>query len=170
MAPGIFAGGDAATGPASVIEAIAAGQRAAASIDRFLGGAGDLARFDAPPRPAEPGDPAPRGSARLAPATLPPAERLGGFRLVEERCDAAQATAEAARCLSCDRRFFSVRVDPTLCKSCGYCDEVCGPGVFARTDAFNEGGFHPYAATNEEACVGCLACLYVCPDFAVTIY
>jgi len=36
--PGVFAGGDVVTGPASVIEAIAAGQRAAAAIDRYLGG------------------------------------------------------------------------------------------------------------------------------------
>jgi NADPH-dependent glutamate synthase beta subunit-like oxidoreductase/CO/xanthine dehydrogenase FAD-binding subunit len=36
--PGVFAGGDAVTGPASVIEAIAAGQRAATAIDRYLGG------------------------------------------------------------------------------------------------------------------------------------
>jgi len=34
--PGIFAGGDAVTGPSTVIEAIAAGHRAADSIDRFL--------------------------------------------------------------------------------------------------------------------------------------
>jgi NADPH-dependent glutamate synthase beta subunit-like oxidoreductase/CO/xanthine dehydrogenase FAD-binding subunit len=36
--PGVFAGGDVVTGPASVIEAIAAGRRAATAIDRYLGG------------------------------------------------------------------------------------------------------------------------------------
>jgi heterodisulfide reductase subunit A len=39
--PGIFAGGDAVLGPATVIEAIAAGIRAAISIDRYLKGEGD---------------------------------------------------------------------------------------------------------------------------------
>ena len=39
-ARGVFAGGDAANGPATVIQAIAAGRRAAASIDRYLGGDG----------------------------------------------------------------------------------------------------------------------------------
>lgn len=34
--PGVFAGGDAVSGPATVIEAIVAGKRAAASIDRYL--------------------------------------------------------------------------------------------------------------------------------------
>lgn len=36
--PGIFAGGDVTSGPATVIEAIASGQRAAAGIDLFLQG------------------------------------------------------------------------------------------------------------------------------------
>lgn len=36
--PGVFAGGDAVTGPANAIEAIAAGKRAAASIDKYLSG------------------------------------------------------------------------------------------------------------------------------------
>ena len=35
--PGIFAGGDRATGPATVIRAIAAGKVAAANIDQYLG-------------------------------------------------------------------------------------------------------------------------------------
>jgi len=39
---GVFAGGDAANGPATVIEAIAAGRRAAVSIDQYLGGDGIL--------------------------------------------------------------------------------------------------------------------------------
>jgi NADPH-dependent glutamate synthase beta subunit-like oxidoreductase/CO/xanthine dehydrogenase FAD-binding subunit len=37
--PGLFAGGDAVLGPATVIEAIAAGQRAAVTIDLYLSGA-----------------------------------------------------------------------------------------------------------------------------------
>ena len=36
--PGVFAGGDAVLGPATVIEAIVAGKRAAVSIDRYLKG------------------------------------------------------------------------------------------------------------------------------------
>ena len=35
--PGIFAGGDCVTGPATVIRAIAAGKVAAANIDEYLG-------------------------------------------------------------------------------------------------------------------------------------
>jgi len=39
--PGVFAGGDVVSGPATVIEAIAAGRRAAVSIDCYLKGEGD---------------------------------------------------------------------------------------------------------------------------------
>ena len=36
-APGVFAGGDCVTGPATAIRAIAAGKVAAANIDNYLG-------------------------------------------------------------------------------------------------------------------------------------
>jgi NADPH-dependent glutamate synthase beta subunit-like oxidoreductase len=39
---GVWAGGDAVTGPSSVIGAIAAGRTAASSIDKFLGGNGNI--------------------------------------------------------------------------------------------------------------------------------
>ncbi len=77
--------------------------------------------------------------------------------------------AEAGRCLSCDLRAFDVHINPAVCKDCGYCKEVCRLGVFARTTGFNAGGYRPYRAENSAACVGCLECLYICPDFAITI-
>ena len=45
---GIFAGGDAALGPASVVEAIAQGHKAAESIDAFIRGAASIRSTDAP--------------------------------------------------------------------------------------------------------------------------
>ncbi|MBT8224621.1 MAG: FAD-dependent oxidoreductase, partial [Dactylosporangium sp.] len=49
---GVFAGGDAVTGTRSVVEAVAAGRRAASAIDRYLGGNGDIKDvfFDREPR------------------------------------------------------------------------------------------------------------------------
>jgi NAD-dependent dihydropyrimidine dehydrogenase PreA subunit len=165
----IFAGGDAVSGPASVIEAIAHGQKAAAAIDRCLGGGGDLGILAQPRHVPGPGEAAPRGSARAQAATLALPERLHGFALIEQACDAPPAMQEAARCLGCDLSAFVVSVDAAVCKACGYCAEVCGLGVFAPTGDFNAGGYQPYRAADSGACVGCLECLYVCPDFAITV-
>ena len=104
---GVFAGGDAVTGPASVVEAIAAGKKAAASIHRYLGGQGFVSDL---PQVA---DPAPyfgreegfASVARVAVPALPVSERVPGFAEVELGYDEALAVAEAKRCLQCDVRF-----------------------------------------------------------------
>lgn len=166
---GIFAGGDAVTGPASIIDAIAQGRRAAAAIDRFLGGRGDLERFAHAQALTEPHTPASRGSARNLWRAIPVEARLGGFALVEEAYSKEAALREANRCLSCDLIAYDVRIDAARCKDCGYCKEVCALDVFTRTEEFNAGGYRVYAAAKAENCVGCLRCLYVCPDFAITI-
>lgn len=167
--PGIFAGGDAVTGPSSIIVAIAHGRTAAAAIDRHLGGDGDLQRF-ARARPAtELREGSPRGSHQHRPGHIPLATRLAGFALVEHAFDAKTATAEASRCLSCDLLAFDVQVDAALCKDCGYCDEVCGLDVFARSDSYHASGYRPYVAAHADRCIGCLRCIYICPDFAITV-
>jgi NAD-dependent dihydropyrimidine dehydrogenase PreA subunit len=95
--------------------------------------------------------------------------RLGGFALVEEAYSRETALREATRCLSCDLFAYDVRVDAARCKDCGYCKEVCTLDVFTRSDEFNAGGYRSYVAAKAENCVGCLRCLYICPDFAITI-
>ncbi len=166
---GVFAGGDAATGPASIIDAIAQGRLASASIDRFLGGDGDLERFAVANADGEHRKPAPRGTVRRTWQNIPPDARLGGFALVECAYDKDSAMQEASRCLSCDRLAYDVQVDAALCKDCGYCKEVCALDVFARSDDFNASGYRPYVPAKVENCIGCLRCLYICPDFAITV-
>jgi NADPH-dependent glutamate synthase beta subunit-like oxidoreductase len=99
---GIFAGGDAVTGPASVIEAIAHGRQAAISIDRYFGGEGNIEEVLAPPE----GEVAPLGEAdeerRPETPTRPVKERLDNFAQVELGYDKETATREANRCLHCD--------------------------------------------------------------------
>ena len=167
--PGLFAGGDAVTGPSSIIVAIAQGRTAAAAIDRHLGGNGDLQRFGSARPQAELREGAPRGSLQHLPGHIPLATRLAGFALAEEAFDEGTAAAEAGRCLSCDLLAYDVQVDAALCKDCGYCDEVCGLDVFARSDAFHASGYRPYLAAHAERCIGCLRCIYICPDFAITV-
>jgi formate dehydrogenase (NADP+) beta subunit len=166
---GIFAGGDAVTGPASIIDAIAQGRRASAAIDRFLGGSGDLERFACKKPLTELRAPAPRGSTRNQWHSLCAEARLGSFAPVEEAYGEETAIHEANRCLSCDLLAYDVHIDAALCKDCGYCKEVCALDVFTRSDDFNASGYRPYVAAQAENCIGCLRCLYICPDFAITV-
>jgi formate dehydrogenase (NADP+) beta subunit len=168
-AKGIFAGGDAATGPASIIAAIGQGRKASIAIDRFLGGTGVIDRLTDNATPADPPEASPRGTFRAAARTASPKKRLGDFEIVEKVYDPATAMREAGRCLSCDLREFDVAVNEAACKDCGYCREVCGLEIFARSDRFNPGGYRPTVASRAERCIGCLKCLYICPDFAITI-
>jgi NADH-quinone oxidoreductase subunit F len=99
---GIFVGGDVATGPATIVEAVAAGQRAAQAIDVFLGGKGELppdVGFASPGKPSESeAQTAPRQPVRAR----PPARRRGNFDEVVKGYSVQAACAEARRCLRCD--------------------------------------------------------------------
>jgi len=103
---GIFAGGDIAKGPSSVIEAIEAGRRAASSIDKFLGGDGIIDETLAERQTVisytgkrEEGF---ADQRRVETPTLPPAERIHEFLEVEQCLSDDQAVKEASRCLHCD--------------------------------------------------------------------
>ena len=80
----VFAGGDAATGPSSVVEAIGAGERAAAGIDEFLTGANHAfwRRDVEPPTFFDP-DADPVVVARHAVEELAVAQRVTNFDEVE---------------------------------------------------------------------------------------
>ena len=166
---GIFAGGDAVAGPASIIAAIGQGRRAGSAIDRFLGGDGAIDRLAHEKAPAALPQTLPRGTPRNEFQTISLKKRLEGFGLIEKAYDVRTAKHEAGRCLSCDLREFAVEVNPVVCKDCGYCREVCGLEVFGRSDQFNAGGYRPAVVERAERCIGCLRCLYICPDFAITI-
>lgn len=165
---GIFAGGDAVSGPSSIIEAIAQGRLASLSIDRFLGGSGNLpeALSDSADEPPET---APRGTTRPAPKTISLKRRCGTFDPLELSYTKKAAMGEAVRCLSCDLCDFDVTINALICKDCGYCREVCSLGIFEQSTDFNPSGYKPAVAVHTDRCIGCLRCLYICPDFAITI-
>jgi len=99
---GVFAGGDVASGPASVIEAIAAGRQVAISIDKYLGGSGEIDETLAPPEEAvTPLEEAEEGWRPQLP-TLPVDQRLSSFAEVELGLSEKMAIKEAKRCLRCD--------------------------------------------------------------------
>jgi len=99
---GVFAGGDCITGPASVIEAIAAGRRGAISIDKYFGGDGVIDEVLAPEEeaalpPIEEGE-----KYRPQLAYLPLDQRADGFAEVELGFSPELAIEESKRCLRCD--------------------------------------------------------------------
>jgi len=100
---GVFAGGDAVTGPATVIEAIAAGRQAAISIDRYLGGSGAIDETLASPEEVEILPEIEEGEKhRISIPTLTLSERLGSFAEVELSLGEEMAIEESMRCLRCD--------------------------------------------------------------------
>jgi formate dehydrogenase beta subunit len=156
-------------GPSTIIEAIAQGRLAAESIDRFLGGGGILPEEATAETDKVPPETALRGSTRPPVVRSAVKRRLEGFDPVERTYGANTAETEAARCLSCDLCDYEVAVNDLLCKDCGYCREVCTLGVFEQSDHFNPIGYKPAVAAHAEKCIGCLRCLYICPDFSIAI-
>ena len=86
--PGVFAAGDADTGPASGGGAIAGGRTAAAAADRYLGGDGDVSEQLAPEEPDN-----------------PVLGQIPGFAALTRECSGGDPSAEAARCLRCHLRL-----------------------------------------------------------------
>ncbi|MGC9530556.1 MAG: putative selenate reductase subunit YgfK [Candidatus Bipolaricaulaceae bacterium] len=114
-ADGVYGGGDACRGAATIVEACADGRRAAAAICRRLG-----VEFTPPPARFPELSPeellqvkAVRGKrlSRVQPPQLPPQERQS-FEVVEQTLPEAAARQEAARCLQCSAL-------------CDKCVEVC---------------------------------------------
>jgi heterodisulfide reductase subunit A len=115
--PGVFAGGDSVSGPATVIEAVAAGKNAALGIDAYLKGA-KIVRKKWPVARPDPGEV--KLTPRRARAEMPKLEKAkrSGFDEVELGFDEKTARAEAERCLNC-----------ALCSECMECVKVCQPAA-----------------------------------------
>jgi heterodisulfide reductase subunit A-like polyferredoxin len=117
--PGVFAGGDIVTGPATVIEAVAAGKRAAESIDGYLRGSGvEIQRFEDTLNPV-PEDLLPELKSmvkkpRATAKELPVDRRIKDFSEIETCFSEDEALAEAERCLNC-----------ALCSECNACVDAC---------------------------------------------
>ena len=97
--PGIFAGGDCVTGPATVIKAIGAGKVAAANIDEYLG-FNHLISVDIELPKVKLNERKPCARANMR--ELSTHERKNNFEEVEKGFTADEAAQESGRCLRCD--------------------------------------------------------------------
>jgi formate dehydrogenase beta subunit len=124
---GIFAGGDTVLGPATVIEAIAAGRQAAISIDKYLGGSGVIDETLALPEEIIDRVGGPREGWRPETASIPNERRLSSFDGVELGWSQESALSETERCLRCDLVYEveKYQLNGGACIYCGLCVEAC---------------------------------------------
>ena len=118
--PYVFAGGDAVTGPASVIEAVAAGHKAVEAIHRFIDEE-DLSQYAQDLAEQQPSG---QSWQEIPEAIVPETrvtsrhqdigKRIGSFEEVNLNFSEAEAQQEARRCLNCG-----------ICSECMECVRVC---------------------------------------------
>ncbi|WP_407342141.1 NAD(P)-binding protein [Pengzhenrongella phosphoraccumulans] len=165
--PGIFAGGDCVTGPATVIQAVAAGRRAANAIDEFVtrgyvrasttdytcsrGTLEDLPRaeFDDIPR-----------FARATRSALAPDDRTHSFVEVEHALSEDQAQAEAGRCLACG---CSEQTHCTLRREATDHGVAFAMPLHVRpySPVVQD---HPFIIRDDNKCISCGRCVAACPE------
>ena len=103
--PGVFAGGDCASGPATVIKAVAAAKVTAANIDEYLGYHHEITCDIEIPIPNN-NDHTPCGRVELSEREA--SERKHDFEGVENCMNKKEIAQESGRCLRCDHFGFGI--------------------------------------------------------------
>ncbi len=161
---GVFAGGDAVTGPATVVEALAAGRKAALRIDDYL-----QHRYPFPDREKREylqGELHPntirliKKMERLEPPLLPVEKRGKDFEPLEFVYNWEDAITEARRCLWCGMGAEILSQD--RCPSCLNCLRIC-PYEVPRLDESGAVVIPP------DQCLACGMCVAECPAKAITL-
>ena len=96
---GVYAGGDCASGPATVIMAIQAGKIAAANLDEYFGYRTDVSQEIGIPQA---GFKFKDACGRCNMRDRPPLERVHDFDLIENSMTLEEVAQECTRCLRCD--------------------------------------------------------------------
>ncbi len=161
---GVFASGDVVLGPATVVEAIGQGKRAAYGIHRYLSGNYDTKY---PPFPARRGRESfvyinsyeKENLKRVKETFLPLKRRKTTFQQVHLGFEEKEGILEAQRCLRCD-----------VCIRCGRCVEVCRyeVGVNALHLGYMYGSDTNLSIT-QDLCIGCGTCARNCPTGAMKV-
>lgn len=164
---GVFAGGDAVTGPRTVISAIAAGRRAALSIDKYVRGE----KLEKPPKSynhtkgkleeLDKSDFAtiPKVSKERMPMLNNNARRRN-FQEVELGFSEEQARREAQRCLSCGCK------DVHECKLKEYASQynVTQNRLAGAISKHPIDESHPYIVRDQNKCILCGRCVRICHE------
>jgi formate dehydrogenase beta subunit len=161
---GVFAGGDAVTGPATVTQALASGRQAAFRIDDYIHHRYPSVEKES--RETLSGELSPKTIEmikkieRLEPPILPPEARTKEFKPVELIYNWETAVGEARRCLRCGMGAEIMFQDK--CATCLTCLRVCPYHV----PYLDEGGAMQIPAAQCQACGICVA---ECPAKAIIL-
>ncbi|MGQ9641000.1 MAG: FAD-dependent oxidoreductase [Candidatus Bathycorpusculaceae bacterium] len=171
--PGVFAGGDIATGPASIIEAVGAGKRAAVSIHLYLRGQdlrkGREEKVEETTWVKNWGSVKKKERRYETPIEKP---HLSFDEAVEYLERAKQkARFEAFRCLGCGPCAECLAgmeicegdkavVDENRCVGCNVCAVICPVEAIKKNEK-------EIAQVNEDLCKGCGLCAARCPEQAI---
>jgi len=169
--PEVWAGGDAAFGPRILIDAVADGRRAAASIHAALSPGdvtttrqtGKMTIVEGFHRQSDRYD----EWDRLPIPSLPTQRRIG-LQEVETGFTEEQARLEASRCLRC---FLNILLDVDSCVLCGLCADVCPVDVISIVPAETIGEEPGVTALllDESRCIRCALCIDRCPSRALAM-
>ena len=167
---GVWAGGDAAKGPRSLIDAIADGRRSAGDIHRYFGGEtedqqpGTMIRLEQFHRLEDLYD----RSARVAVPMLPTGRRMG-LAEVEIGFTPEQARCEANRCLRC---FANIMLETERCVLCALCSDVCPVDCISLVPSEEIEPTRPGGTAlllDESNCIRCGLCIERCPPDALSM-
>ncbi|MDX9872408.1 MAG: NAD(P)-binding protein [Clostridia bacterium] len=161
--PGVFAGGDAATGPKIAIEAIAQGKHAAAVMDSYLNG--QIIPHVVPPyckqEDLTEADFADRTKAkRVKLSHQDPQTRKRDFSQVTYTMTEETAKKEASRCLECGcRDYFE-------CQLLQYIHEydIDTANRIGEKHKRQECDDHPFLERNSDKCILCGLCVRACDE------
>jgi heterodisulfide reductase subunit A len=172
---GIFAGGDIATGPASIIEAIGAGKKAAFSIHLYLSGQDlqsareenieettwtkDFDTLKKKQRRYEPAEEKPRLSLEEVVEYLDSVKRKAMFESF--RCLGCGPCAECLASIDLCEGDKAV-VNESQCIGCNVCAIICPYQAIKKNEK-------EIAQVNEDLCKGCGVCAARCPQNAITM-
>ena len=169
--PRLYGAGDVTTGPRDLIQAIASGQTAAATIAQDLAGGGDppARAFEPAPVPSAPPyrekkrywsgfDAQPRVELPIQPL-----QARAASAEVEASLSAEAARREAERCLRCDEHLF---LSSDRCIACGLCVDVC-PYACLKMEVADSRAAAIRFRFNDDACIRCRLCVDRCPADAL---
>lgn len=67
-------------------------------------------------------------------------------------------------------KIVEVDINSEFCKGCSFCVDSCSKDCLIMGDAINSTGYTYPVFVNQEDCIGCGACSFLCPEIAIEVY